>query len=222
MIGSRNVKNASSRLRQKRRCSCRSWWRTSAHSSLSRSARGRSPRATAAAPRAPRARVPRRALGRSARGGASSARPSRRRPRARRAGSGSRSPPRRAGQLRRPAERDDLALAQDGDAVGELLGLVEVVRGQEDGLAELRAASGSCPTRRGGPPGRSRSSARRGRGARGRRRARARGRAAASARPTASSRARPASPRARRGRSPRPSRAGACSSRRTARRARPR
>src|SRR5581483_5816271 len=38
-----------------------------------------------------------------------------------------------AGELRRLADRDDPALAEDGDAVGELLGLVEVVRRQKDG-----------------------------------------------------------------------------------------
>ena len=67
----------------------------------------------------------------------------------------------------------------DRDAVAQRLRLVEVVRGEQDRLAELLQARGSSPTRRGAPRGRSRSSARRGRRARGRRRARARGRAAA-------------------------------------------
>ena len=131
----------------------RSSWRSVAHSSRPRSARGRSPRASAAAPRATRAPRPRRAPGRSARAAASSARASRRRPPGRRAGSGSRSRRARRSSSDGLPERDDLALAEHGDPVGELLGLVEVVRREEDGLAELAAASGSCPTRRGGPAG---------------------------------------------------------------------
>ena len=91
----------------------------------------------------------------------------------RRGGSGSRSRRVAPRQLGRPAEGDDLPVAEHGDPVGELLGLVEVVRREQDRLARARAASGSSPTPRGARPGRSRSSARRGRRARGRRRARA-------------------------------------------------
>ena len=41
--------------------------------------------------------------------------------------------------------RDDLAVAQHGDAVGELLGLVEVVRRQQDRLAERRERADHLP-----------------------------------------------------------------------------
>ena len=77
------------------------------------------------------------------------------------------------------------AVLDDRHAVGQRLRLVEVVRGQQDRLAELAQRRGSCPRRRAARRGRSRSSARRGRSARGRRRAPARGRAAAAGRPTA-------------------------------------
>ena len=43
--------------------------------------------------------------------------------------------------------RDDAAFAQDGDAVGELLGLVEVVRGQQYRLAERAQRADHLPGR---------------------------------------------------------------------------
>src|SRR5262249_39747867 len=57
---------------------------------------------------------------------------------------------RRARELARCALRDDLAAAKDGDAVGQLLRLVEVVRGQEDRLSELLERADRLPRR---PPG---------------------------------------------------------------------
>ena len=112
---------------------------------------------------------------------------------------------------------DDPAAGDDRDAVGELLGLVHVVRREEDGLAELRAARRSRARRCGAPTGRSRSSARRGRSAPGRRSARARRRAGAAARRRAAARACPPSRRARRARSSRRCRAARGSSRSRAR-----
>ena len=165
-----------------------------------RSARGRSPRASAAAPRAPRARCPRpapRPVSSWSTFVGSCVSTTTSWPFSPVADLG-RDP--RAGQLRRLAERDDPALAQHGDAIGELLRLVEVVRRQEDGLAELAQRADHLP-----------------RGAAGRRveagrrlveeeelgvadQAERRGRADAAGRPRASSRARRASPRARRAR----------------------
>ena len=49
------------------------------------------------------------------------------------------------GQLGGPAELDDLAGDEHGDPVGELLGLVEVVRRQEDGLAEPAQRADELP-----------------------------------------------------------------------------
>jgi hypothetical protein len=45
------------------------------------------------------------------------------------------------------AERDDLAVAHDRDAVGELLGLVHEVGGQKHGLAELAERANRRPRR---------------------------------------------------------------------------
>src|SRR5205085_8101122 len=50
-------------------------------------------------------------------------------------------------ELARRPEPDDDAVAQDGDAVGELLGLVEVVRREEDGLPELAEGADHLPRR---------------------------------------------------------------------------
>ena len=72
----------------------------------------------------------------------------RRPPPRRRAGSGSRSPSAAPVSSAGAPMRDDLPLAQDGDAVGELLGLVEVVRGQQDRLAERAQRADHLP---GGP-----------------------------------------------------------------------
>ncbi len=88
--------------------------------------------------------------------------------------------------------RDDPAVGDDRDPVGEALGLLHVVRRQEHGLAELAQARRSPPRRRGAPTGRSRSSARRGRSAPGRRSAPARRRGAGAGRRTARSPARSA------------------------------
>ena len=52
-----------------------------------------------------------------------------------------------ARELRRRAERDDLPLAHDGDTVGELLSLVEVVRGQENRLPQLAQRADHVPRR---------------------------------------------------------------------------
>src|SRR5581483_4778720 len=52
-----------------------------------------------------------------------------------------------AGELRRTTDRDDRALAEDGDAVGELLRLVEVVRGQQDRLPERPQGADHVPGR---------------------------------------------------------------------------
>src|SRR5205823_9415320 len=52
---------------------------------------------------------------------------------------------RRAGQVCRRAGRDDAPFTQDGDAVGELLRLVEVVRRQQDRLAERAQAADRLP-----------------------------------------------------------------------------
>ena len=68
-------------------------------------------------------------------------------------------------------------LGEHDDAVGEVLRLVHVVRGQQDRLAERAQVGDQSPTTGAARPGRSPSSARRGRSARGRRRGRARGRA---------------------------------------------
>ena len=100
-------------------------------------------------------------------------------------------------ELARRPDREHAAVLDDRHAVGQLLRLVEVVRRQQDRLAERRAASAPSPRRRGAPPGRSPSSARRGRSARGRRPARARSPAAAAARRRACGCARRPCPRAR-------------------------
>jgi hypothetical protein len=53
----------------------------------------------------------------------------------------------RGRQLRRCSDGDDLAPAENGDAVGELLGLVEVVRREEDRLAERPQRANRLPRR---------------------------------------------------------------------------
>ena len=80
---------------------------------------------------------------------------------------------------------DDLAVVDDPDAVGEHVGLLEVLGGEEDGDAVvLREPREPPPRARSGSGCRGRSSARRGRGCAGGARARARGRAGASSRPS--------------------------------------
>src|SRR5436189_1947454 len=59
---------------------------------------------------------------------------------------------RAADQFVHRARRDDLSLAQDGDAVGKLLDLVQVVRRQQDRLAERPQRADRAP----GPPARRR------------------------------------------------------------------
>ena len=63
------------------------------------------------------------------------------------------------------ALRDLTAAVDDRDAVGELVGLVEVLSGQQHGAAVARPARGWCPTSARGYAGRARWSARRGRSA---------------------------------------------------------
>ena len=88
-------------------------------------------------------------------------------------------------QRRRRALGDDPAVVDDPDAVGEHVGLLEVLRRQEDGDAVLAGRAGRPrPRARCGSAGRGRSSARRGRGSAAGGRARARGRAGASCRPS--------------------------------------
>ena len=211
MIGRKNVKNAASRLRQKSSCSVRTSCRNSL---IRRSAPGRRPRASGARTSSPSSSSPR--------ASASAVSSCRRRVGSVRAlddllavrgGSGSRSRRRRR-SARRRALAHDHAVAQHGDPVGELLGLVEVVRRQQDRLAERAQVADRVPR-----------CAARARVEAGRRlveedqlgvadRARARGRGAAAGRPRACARARRASPSGRRARSPRPGRAASRSSRR--------
>ena len=101
------------------------------------------------------------------------------------------------------ADRDQPAAGDDADPVGQRLGLVQVVRGQQDRRAGRRPARGSAPRTRAGPPGRSRSSARRGRAARAGRRCRAPRRGGASGRRRGCGSGRRASRPARPARSPR-------------------
>ena len=102
---------------------------------------------------------------------------------------------RRRAELAGRALGHDPPLLDDRHAVAQRLRLVEVVRRQQDRLAEVLQRADRPPTRRGAPRGRSPSSARRGRSARGRRRARARGPAGAAGRRRACARTRPPSPR---------------------------
>ena len=78
---------------------------------------------------------------------------------------------------------DDPPGGDDRHPVGERLGLLHVVGGEEDRLAELAQARRSPPTPGGAPRDRSPWSARRGRGGRGRRSARRRRRAGAAGPP---------------------------------------
>ena len=71
-------------------------------------------------------------------------------------------------QLAGVAPGDDAAVVDDDDVVGEALGLVQVLRGQQQRRAPLDEVSRAPPTARCGRGGRGRSSARRGRGPRGR------------------------------------------------------
>ena len=83
-------------------------------------------------------------------------------------------------------DQDQLALGDDADAVGHLLGLVDVVGGQDDGDAARRAAAAPAPTCRGAARRRRRRSARRGTGSPARAPAPWRSSPAASCRPRAS------------------------------------
>ena len=66
------------------------------------------------------------------------------------------------------AARDDLAVVDDRDRVGQLVGLLEVLRRQQERRALADEARGSRPTSRSGCAGRGPSSARRGSAAAGR------------------------------------------------------
>ena len=66
-------------------------------------------------------------------------------------------------QLRQRAGHDDRALVQDRDPAGELLGLLQVLGGQEHRRTAVGEVLGSPSTLRRGPPGRVRWSAHRGR-----------------------------------------------------------
>ena len=125
-------------------------------------------------------------------------RPARRSRARRRAGSSSatssRSPPTLVLELVRGALGDHVAVVDHDDPVGEPVGLVEVLRGQQHGRAGRRRAPRSSPTGRAGCAGRGRWSARRGTAPAGGRRARRRGRAGGACRRSRSWRAaRPAS-----------------------------
>ena len=88
-------------------------------------------------------------------------------------------------QLRRRALRDDPAVVDDPDAVGEHVRLLQVLRREEHGDAVLAAQAGDLlPERHAGSAGRDPSSARRGRSTAAGGRARARGRAVASCPPS--------------------------------------
>ena len=82
---------------------------------------------------------------------------------------------------------DDAAVVEDRDPVGELVGLVEVLRGEEDRDAVGDQVADDLPHGRGGCAGRARWSARRGRSGAGRRPASSRGRAGAACRRSRSS-----------------------------------
>ena len=104
----------------------------------------------------------------------------------------------------------DPAVLDDRHAVGQRLGLLEVVGGEQHRLAELACSRAHhVPGGRAARPGRSRWWARRGRSARGRRPAPAPGRAAAAGRRTARPCGRRPSPRGPPARSSRRRRAGA-------------
>ena len=80
---------------------------------------------------------------------------------------------------------DDLAVVDDADAVGERVGLLEVLGGEEDRHAQLVVEPAHLvPARVPGSPGRARWSVRRGTGCRGCGRGRRRGRGGASSLPS--------------------------------------
>ena len=89
-------------------------------------------------------------------------------------------------ELLRGALGDDPAVVEDRDPVGELVGLVEVLGGEEDRDPARRPARGCCPTSCAGCAGRGRSSARRGRSPAESRPASSPGRAGAASRPSRS------------------------------------
>ena len=99
---------------------------------------------------------------------------------------------------------DDLAAVDDPDAIGEAVGLLEVLGGEEDGHAlVVREPLDLLPERASGSAGRARWWARRGRGSAGDARAPGRGRGAASCRPSSRRRGDPPPRPARRARSAR-------------------
>ena len=111
----------------------------------------------------------------------------------------------------RRALGDDLAVVDDPDPVGEPVGLLEVLGGQEDGHPLLDREPLRPPPRAScGSAGRGRSSARRGRGSGGCGRGPARGRGDASCRPSSR---RPCDPPPRRGRRARSGRRRGCGAR---------
>ena len=89
-------------------------------------------------------------------------------------------------EVRRRAQGHEAARDDHRHAVRERLRLLHVVRREQDRRAQGCAATRSGPTPAGGPTGRSRSSARRGRAAGGRPRAPGRGRAVDAGRPRGS------------------------------------
>ena len=88
-------------------------------------------------------------------------------------------------QRRRGVVGDEPAVVHDEDPVGQRVGLLEVVRGEEDRHAGRRAGRGCAPTGSRGSAGRARWSARRGRRAAGRASGRARCRSGGAGRPRA-------------------------------------
>ena len=84
------------------------------------------------------------------------------------------------------AGRDDLAVVDDDDLLGELVGLVEVLRRQQHVGAGAARGRGSCPRARCGCGDRGRWSARRAAAASARRRGWRRGRACGACRPSRS------------------------------------
>ena len=91
-----------------------------------------------------------------------------------------------AHQLGLLLDQDQLALVDDADAVGHLLGLLDVVRGEDDGDAAVAQRAHHLPTCRCAARRRRRRSARRGTGSAARAPAPWRSSRGASCRPTAS------------------------------------
>ena len=143
MIGRKNVKNAASRLRQKSSWAVRTSCSEEPHSVSSRytsssvgrrtsSASSSSPRASASAVSSFSRRVGSRVCSTTSSPSAAIA---------------NLGLDGTAGQLRRRPLAHDHAVAQHGDAVRELLGLIQVVRGEQDRLAERAQVANRLPGR---------------------------------------------------------------------------